>query len=109
VNNGPDFQQLLRNSLAVLLLCAALVLLCYWFVDRPVAFYVHERRFADYPALKWLTYPPPILQAWVPVVLVALMVRRVWGPSLLDLFDQHSHSGRIDIRTASDHVTICSE
>ena len=80
MNNGPDFQQLLRNSLAALLVCAALVLLCYWFVDRPVAFYVHERRFADYSVLKWLTYPPPILQAWVPVVLTVLMVRRAWGP-----------------------------
>lgn len=28
---------------------------------------------------------------------------------LLDLFDQHSRSGRIDIRTASDHYTIRSE
>ena len=27
---------------------------------------------------------------------------------LLDLFDQHSHSGRINIRTASDHFTIRS-
>ena len=80
MDNGPDVARLLRNSLAALLLCAALVLLCYWFVDRPVAFYVHDRRFADHPALKWVTYPPPILQAWVPVVLAALLVRRVWGP-----------------------------
>lgn len=28
---------------------------------------------------------------------------------LLNLFDQHSHSGRIDLRTASDHFTIRSE
>jgi membrane-associated phospholipid phosphatase len=75
-----DFQRLLRLTLAALLLCAALVALCYWFVDRPVAFYVHDQRFADHDALKWLTYPPPILQAWAPVVLAALMVRRAWGP-----------------------------
>jgi SAM-dependent methyltransferase len=30
-------------------------------------------------------------------------------PPLLDLFDQHSHSGRIDIRTVSDHFTIRSK
>jgi trans-aconitate 2-methyltransferase len=28
---------------------------------------------------------------------------------LLDLFDQHACSGQIDIRTASDHFTICSQ
>lgn len=82
MDNGPDFVRLLRNTLAALLLCAALVLLCYWFVDCPVAFYVHDQRFAHHPALKWLTYLPPILQAWVPIVLAALMVRRVWGPFL---------------------------
>jgi membrane-associated phospholipid phosphatase len=80
MDNDPDFGPLLRNTLAALLLGAALVLLCYWFVDRPVAFYVHDQKFADHAALKWLTYPPPILQAWVPVVLAALMVRRAWGP-----------------------------
>ena len=57
-----------------------LVALCYGFVDRPVAFYVYRERFADLAVLKWLTYPPPVLQAWAPAVLVALMVRRAWGP-----------------------------
>jgi membrane-associated phospholipid phosphatase len=45
-----------------------------------VAFYVHDQRFADLTALKWLTYPPPVVQAWVPAGLAALMVRRAWGP-----------------------------
>jgi membrane-associated phospholipid phosphatase len=74
-----DFKRLLRNSLAALLLCAVLVALCYFFVDRPFAFYVYGQRFADFTALKWLTYPPPVLQAWAPAVLAALMVRRAWG------------------------------
>jgi len=55
-------------------------MLCNWFVYRPVAFCVHDHKFADHAALKWLTYPPPVLQAWVPVLLAALMIRRVWGP-----------------------------
>src|SRR5262245_27555137 len=80
VNSGPDFGQLFRRTLAALLLCAALVLLCYLFVDRPVAFYVHDQRLADFPGFKWLTYPPPILQAWTPVVLAVLMARRAGGP-----------------------------
>jgi membrane-associated phospholipid phosphatase len=77
--NG-DFQHLLRKTLAALLVCAALVLICYWFVDRPVAYWVHDQGFAGYAVMKWLTYPPPILQAWTPLVLAALLVRRAWGP-----------------------------
>jgi membrane-associated phospholipid phosphatase len=80
MNTDPDFGRLLRHSLVGLILCAALVVFCYWFVDRAVAFYVHDHRFSDYIVLKWLTYPPPILQAWVPVVLVLLLIRRAWGP-----------------------------
>jgi membrane-associated phospholipid phosphatase len=80
VNRDPDFLQLLRKTLAALLLCAALVLICYWLVDRRVAYYVHDQGFAGYAVLTWLTYPPPILQAWTPLVLAALMVRRAWGP-----------------------------
>jgi membrane-associated phospholipid phosphatase len=57
-----------------------LVALGYFFVDRPVAFYVHRQQFADLHALKWLTYPPPVLQAWAPAGLAALLVRRAWGP-----------------------------
>jgi membrane-associated phospholipid phosphatase len=80
MDNGQDFGRLAWKTLAALLLCAALVVVCYWFVDRPVAFYVHEHGFADDRVLKWLTYPPPVVQAWVPVVLAALIVRRAWGP-----------------------------
>jgi hypothetical protein len=53
-----EYRQLLRGTLAALLLCAALVAVCY-FVDRPVAVYVHDRGLARYAVLKDLTYPPP--------------------------------------------------
>jgi membrane-associated phospholipid phosphatase len=78
--SAQDFKRLLRRSLVALLLCAALVALGYYFVDRPFAFYVYRRGFAELAVLKWLTYPPPLLQAWAPAVLAALMVRRAWGP-----------------------------
>ncbi len=80
MTDGPDFARLLWRTLAALLLGAALVALCYFFVDRPVAFFVHGQDFASHPALRWLTYPPPELQAWAPVVIAALLVRRAWGP-----------------------------
>jgi hypothetical protein len=43
VNSDPFFLQLLRKTLAALLVCAVLVLICYWLVDRPGAYYVHGR------------------------------------------------------------------
>ncbi len=78
MNSSPNPRQLLRRTLVALILCAVIVALCYFFIDRPIAFYVHNR-WGDDSVLKWLTYPPPILQAWTPVALVALMVRRVYG------------------------------
>jgi membrane-associated phospholipid phosphatase len=80
MNNDRNYAQLLRSTLVALFLCAALVLLCYFFVDRPVAFYVHNHRFADDRVLKWFTYLPPFVQACVPLLLVVFAVRRAFGP-----------------------------
>jgi membrane-associated phospholipid phosphatase len=80
VYDGPNYGRLLARTLAALLVGAALVAVCYFYVDRPVAFYVHDHPLAIDPGLKDLTYPPPIVQAWVPAVLAALMVRRAFGP-----------------------------
>jgi len=76
----PCYRQLLWKTLAALAVCALLVAVCYQFVDRPVAFFVHDHPVFDEPVLKWLTYPPPALQALAPLALAALMVRRAWGP-----------------------------
>ncbi len=81
MNHGISFARLLCNTLIALLLCAGLVAICYFFVDRPVAFYVHNHGLADrYPVLRWVTYPPPLVQTWAPLVLAALAIRRAWGP-----------------------------
>ena len=79
MNSDSDFRDLLRKTLVAVLLCAAVVCVCYWFVDRPVALFVHGRKLSDYAVLKWLTYPPPIVQAWAPFLLAVLMVRRAVG------------------------------
>ncbi|MFT3882697.1 MAG: hypothetical protein QM703_23975 [Gemmatales bacterium] len=75
------YRTLLKKSLVALLIGAALVTLCYIFVDRPVAFYVHDHRLNSEILFKWLTYPEPVMQSWVPVVLVLLMVRGALGRS----------------------------
>src|SRR5262249_20897615 len=41
---------------------------------------VHDQAFGRLAPLKWLTYPPPILQDWAPVILIALAARRAAGP-----------------------------
>ena len=75
-----DFRVLLRRSLLTLAVCVAVVVICYLWVDRPVAFYVHDHQIEKIGVFKWLTYPPPIFQTWSPLVLALLMVRRAWGP-----------------------------
>ena len=80
MNSGQHIARLLRGSLASLLICTALIATCYFFVDRPVASFVHQHKLSSYAKLKWLTYPPPIVQAWTPLVLVMFVVRRAWGP-----------------------------
>jgi membrane-associated phospholipid phosphatase len=71
---------LLRRSIVVLAACGFAVVLCYYFVDRPVAVYVHDHGVSNFTTLKWLTYPPPIAQTWSPLVIVLLLVRRAVGP-----------------------------
>jgi membrane-associated phospholipid phosphatase len=71
---------LLRRTIVAIIACAAGVLVCYYFVDRPVAFFVHEHRFARFEELRWLTEPPPLVQSWSPLVIIMLLIRRAGGP-----------------------------
>lgn len=80
LQGGGEFRILLRRSLLAVVVGTVLVMVCYFYVDRPVAFFVHSHKINSYLILKWLTYPPPILQTWAPLVLVVLMVRRAFGP-----------------------------
>lgn len=74
------FRRLQSQTLKVLALGTTLVALCYFFVDRPVAFAAHNRNHLADAYLQGITLVPPLVQAWVPVLLVALMVRRTFGP-----------------------------
>jgi len=74
------FAHLLRATLWGLAGSVVLVGVSDWFIDRPVASFVHDHMLAGHMALKWLTYPPPIMQAWTPLVLAVLVVRRAFGP-----------------------------
>ena len=58
------YRRLLIRAALGLAVTAALVVLCYFYVDRPVAFFVARHKLADTPTdLDWLTEPPPLVQA----------------------------------------------
>lgn len=48
----PEYRRLLRGTLITGALCSAVVLVCYFWIDRPVAFFVYRHhinttRFSD--------------------------------------------------------------
>lgn len=77
---ATDFRRLALCSVLALAACAVAVVVCYLWIDRPVAFYVYDHRVEKIVVFKWLTYPPPIVQTWSPLALALLMIRRALGP-----------------------------
>src|SRR5437868_10035185 len=75
-----EYGKLLRQSSIAIAICLVAVLVCYFWIDRPVAFFVHRDHFNEITAFRWLTYPPPEVQTWSPLVLTMLAVRRALGP-----------------------------
>jgi membrane-associated phospholipid phosphatase len=77
-----EYRGLLRCTIIATVLCIVAVLICYLWIDRPVAFFVYRHRINAIRAFRWLTYPPPEVQNWSALVVTILMVRRAWGPFL---------------------------
>src|SRR5437763_3691434 len=77
-----EYRRLLCRTLIVVALCIAAVLVCYFWIDRPVAFFVYRHHINTIQIFQWLTYPPPEVQNWSALVLTILLVRRAWGPFL---------------------------
>jgi membrane-associated phospholipid phosphatase len=77
-----EYRRLLHRTLITLVLCIAVVLVCYFWIDRPVAFFVYRHHINRFQVFRWFTYPPPEVQNWSALVLTVLMVRRAWGPFL---------------------------
>src|SRR5882762_7246492 len=76
------YRPLLRCTLFTITLCIVAVLICYFWIDRPVAFFVYHHHINTIQVFRWLTYPPPKVQNWSALVLTILVVRRAWGPFL---------------------------
>src|SRR2546421_4187984 len=78
-----DYRALLRRSLITTGICVLTVLICYFWIDRPVAFFVYDHHINGFSPFRWLTYPPPEVQNWSALVLTILMIRRARGTFLL--------------------------
>ncbi len=78
----PEYRRLLLRALVMTVLCIAAVLVCYFWIDRPVAFFVYRHQINTIRVFRWLTYPPPEVQNWSALILTILIVRRAWGPFL---------------------------
>ena len=77
-----EYCTLLLRTLITAAFCTVAVLICYFWIDRPVAFFVYHHHINRFPLFRWLTYPPPEVQNWSALVLTILMVRRAWGSFL---------------------------
>ena len=82
MTSSDEYRILLRRSLIVTGSCVLAVVICYFWVDRNVAFFVYNNHINTIAVFRWLTYPPPEIQNWSALVVTILIVRRAWGPFL---------------------------
>jgi membrane-associated phospholipid phosphatase len=75
-----EYRTLLLRTFIITAFCIAAVLICYFWIDRPVAFFVYHHHINSFPVFRWLTYPPPEVQNWSALVLTILIVRGAWRP-----------------------------
>lgn len=82
MTTNEQYRNLLRRSLILTGSCILAVVICYFWVDRGVAFFVCDHHINKIEIFRWLTYPPPEVQNWSALVLTILIVRRALGPFL---------------------------
>lgn len=71
----------LRNGLIALMICTILVLICYFWVDKPVAFWAFHHNLRAIKWLEWLTHIPEIFIVLSVVIFPVLVVRYCYGKS----------------------------
>jgi hypothetical protein len=62
---------LIRTGVALAICIPLAVLCCYFFVDKPAAFFVYRQGIAQTTTIKWFTEPPPMVQGWSPLLVAA--------------------------------------
>src|SRR5437879_13156864 len=74
-----EYRRLLRGTLIITAVCIVAVLICYFWIDRPVAFFVYGHHIKKIQVFRCFTYPPPEVQNWSVLMLTLLVLRRAWG------------------------------
>ena len=82
MTSNQGYRTLLHRSVIATGSCILAVVICYFWVDRAVAFFVCDHHINGIKIFRWLTYPPPEVQNWSALTLTVLIVRRAWGPFL---------------------------
>ena len=75
MNQDAPFRRLLKFSAIILAIGTLLFLVCYFFIDRPLAEFVYHQKLGRFTFMKWFTYPPPVVETWAPLVMTLLIVR----------------------------------
>ena len=78
MNASNLYRVLFIRSAVALAICVPLVIVCYFFVDKPVAFFVHDHGIPQTPTIKWLTEPPPLVQGWAPLLVAIVLGAWAW-------------------------------
>lgn len=69
----------LRNILYALVVCSILVVLCYFYVDKPVAILVYDDHFSNIIELKWFTYLAALIGSSLVLIYLYYVVRFYYG------------------------------
>jgi hypothetical protein len=64
MTRNEEYRNLLCLSLILACSCIVAVVVCYFRVDRSVAFFVYNHHISNIEVFRWLTYPPPEVQNW---------------------------------------------
>jgi membrane-associated phospholipid phosphatase len=78
--DAAGFRSLLRRSLIILVLCAMVVTLAYFFIDKPVAYFVYNHQIDKFEILRWLTVTPEYVESAASFFLVLVVIRLCWKP-----------------------------
>jgi membrane-associated phospholipid phosphatase len=83
-----DMKRMIPAALAA---CVAAVLLCYFFIDKPVVFFAHAHGAREYALLHWFQKIPNVIQLLSPAA-VLYLVYRLYKKSLshFDRFILHA-------------------
>jgi membrane-associated phospholipid phosphatase len=80
IDETSVYRPLLWRTVVALFVCGALVTISYGFIDRPVAFFVHDHDLPRFAIFRWLTYTAMVFEALAPTCILYMVVRLAWAP-----------------------------